>query len=277
MPTSGRETAQGPPALRIDSLSAGYGRTPVLQNVSVTVSHGEFVAILGANGVGKSTLLRAIIGAATITSGSIHISGTDTTRRATHRMNRCGVAVVPEGRQLVADLSVVDNLLLGTLSWNRRMNSRLVREQIAETLERFPILGQRKRQLAGSLSGGQQQLLAIARSLIARPALLLLDEPSLGLAPKTVHEVFDYLRVAHTQGLTIVLAEQNSAAALRVADRGYVLSEGRIVREASASQLVVDGGLSAVIFGRNAANDADPSNPELQQQVTSMTTEGETK
>lgn len=245
MPTSASEQA-----LQIDAVSAGYGSVKVLDKVSLTVGDGEFVALLGANGVGKTTLLRAVAGAAAVYGGSIHVGGTEVTGLPAHRVVHRGVAVVPQGRQLVPDLSVGDNLLLGTVPWNHKRRSTEVREAFDELFSRFPILAERRKQLAGSLSGGQQQLLAVARALLSRPRLLLLDEPSLGLAPRMVHEVFDHLAAAHASGISILLAEQNSAAALRVATRAYVLAGGRVASSGTADQLRGSEELRAVFLGR---------------------------
>lgn len=241
--------SESEPMLEVAGLRAGYGTVEVLHDISLQVCTGEFVAVLGANGVGKSTLLRAILGVATIHAGSVRCVGDDVTGAPVHQVVRSGVAVVPEGRQLVPDLSVADNVLLGTLPWNRRRASAAADEALEEAFEQFPILAERRRQLAGSLSGGQQQMLAVARALAGRPKLLLLDEPSLGLAPRTIVEVFEHLAAAHAKGITIVLAEQNATAALRVAARAYVLAGGRIATSGAATELRDSAELRSVFLG----------------------------
>lgn len=223
--------------LVVDGLAAGYGAVPVLRGVSLRVEMGEFVCLLGANGAGKTTLMRSIVGHADVTAGVISFEGRPLVRHTPYTVTRSGVAIVPEGRALVPDLSVRDNLLLGSVPWNRHFRSADLAAAMQEIFDRFPVLGSRRDQAAGSLSGGEQQMLAIGRALISRPRLLLLDEPSLGLAPMLVRRVFDDLAVANRAGLTILVAEQNAAAALRVAHRCVVMSGGRIVSEGTADAL----------------------------------------
>lgn len=233
--------------LRVRGLTAGYGPVTVVRDVTLEVGRGDFVGVLGANGAGKTTLLRALVGDARVTAGSVTLDGRELRGLPAHRVARAGVAVVPEGRGLVPELSVRDNLLLGTATWNRRYSSPAVTRALAQVHDRFPVLGERAGQLAGSLSGGEQQMVAIGRALMARPTLLVLDEPSLGLAPRLVRQVFADLAQANRDGITVLVAEQNAAAALRVATRSYVMHGGRVVTEGTAEQLKASGLRSAFL------------------------------
>lgn len=223
------------PVLAVRGLSAGYGVVPVLRNLGLDVHAGEAVTVIGANGAGKSTLLRTIAGLLTPTAGSIRFDGDECGRVAAEHMVRRGVSLVPEGRQVFAGLSVDDNLLLG--AYVRRRRATHDRDVIYDL---FPQLADRREQLAGTLSGGEQQMLAIGRSLMSRPRLLLLDEPSLGLAPIIVGQVIRQLLVLRERGTTILLVEQNARAAFQVATRGYVLRQGRIVLAGPVEQLADD-------------------------------------
>lgn len=246
MPTSASDVM-----MAVDSLTAGYGSVTVIRDVSLKVRTGELVSVLGANGVGKTTLLRAIVGQARVTAGSITLRGKPIQGLAPHAITRMGIAVVPEGRALVPDLSVRDNLVLGTRVWNRRYASAAVSAAMDEVFDRFPILGRRRTQAAGSLSGGEQQMLAIGRALIARPTVLILDEPSLGLAPMLVRQVFDDLSRANSEGLTVLVVEQNASAALRVAARSYVMNGGRVVKEGEAAEIEQSTELHAAFLGHD--------------------------
>lgn len=243
MPTSASD------GLRVTGLTAGFGTVTVVRDATLQVDPGEFVSVVGANGVGKTTLLRAIVGAARVSAGSVTLDGRPLHGRSAHRVARAGIAIVPEGRGLVPDLSVRDNLLLGTVPWNRRYSSPAVTRALAEVYERFPVLGERARQGAGSLSGGEQQMVSIGRALVARPTLLVLDEPSLGLAPKLVRQVFADLAQVNRDGITVLVAEQNAAAALRVATRSYVMQGGRVVMEGTAQQIESSDELRAAFLG----------------------------
>jgi branched-chain amino acid transport system ATP-binding protein len=223
------------PALRVRELTAGYGSLPALHGVSLEVNRGEMVALVGANGAGKSTLLRAIAGLLQPGSGRIELDGHRIDGRPAHEIVRSGIAYVPEGRHLFGRLSVLDNLLLGAYAHPDR---RLREEGLAQVTALFPVLKDRASQLAGTLSGGEQQMLAIARGLMSRPQLLLLDEPSLGIAPKLVARIYEALAAINRTGLTLLLVEQNVRAALACASRAYVLQTGRIVREGAASDLL---------------------------------------
>jgi branched-chain amino acid transport system ATP-binding protein len=221
--------------LVVRELIAGYGGVPALHGVSLEVGRGEIVALVGANGAGKSTLLRSIAGLLRPGSGRIEIEGRRIDGAAAHEIVRSGVAYVPEGRHLFARQTVHDNLLLGAYA---HRDERLRREALEEATALFPVLKERARQLAGTLSGGEQQMLAIARGLMSRPRLLLLDEPSLGIAPKLVARIYESLAAINRRGLTLLLVEQNVHAALACASRAYVLQTGRIVREGTSAELL---------------------------------------
>ena len=230
-------------------LTAGYGAAPVLDNVSLDVRPGEMVTIIGSNGAGKSTTMRAISGLLRPVDGAIVLDNVPINELETHQIARRGLALVPEGRQVFPELSVFDNLVLGAHS--RKDADR--DDEIAGLLERFPRLKERLTIRAGLLSGGEQQMLAIARGLMAKPRILLLDEPSLGLAPAMINELFDILAGLRDEGVTILLVDQMAALALTVADRGYVLELGKIVRTDSATGLADDPELEAAYLGRTEA------------------------
>src|SRR5262245_15700237 len=231
--------------LAAEALSAGYGGLPVLDGISFEVAQGELVTLLGANGAGKSTTLRALSGLLRPVSGSITLAGAAVEKNAPHRIVRAGLVLVPEGRQVFPELSVRDNLMLG--AHTRRGGD--LKADIARLVQRFPRLSERMDTRAGLLSGGEQQMLAIARGLMGRPRLLLLDEPSLGLAPAIIDELFGTLAELRDQGITILLVDQMAALALAVADRGYVLELGRIVQTDTAQALAKDPALEAAYLG----------------------------
>ena len=230
-------------------LTAGYGAAPVLDNVSLDVRPGEMVTIIGSNGAGKSTTMRAISGLLRPVDGAIVLDNVPINELETHQIARRGLALVPEGRQVFPELSVLDNLVLGAHS--RKDADR--DDEIAGLLQRFPRLKERLTIRAGLLSGGEQQMLAIARGLMAKPRILLLDEPSLGLAPAMINELFDILAGLRDEGVTILLVDQMAALALTVADRGYVLELGKIVRSDNATGLADDPELEAAYLGRTEA------------------------
>jgi len=222
--------------LEVEALSAHYGRIQALKAVDVTVAAGELVALIGANGAGKTTLLRTISGVLPASAGRITFSGRDITRAPPHERVRLGIAQVPEGRQMFGPLSVEDNLRLGAVT---RRDA-----DVAADLQRvralFPVLGERRAQAAGTLSGGEQQMLAIGRALMARPRLLLLDEPSMGLAPRLVETILATVQRLKDEGVTVFLVEQNAFAGLSIADRGYVLETGSIVLADSGPALIAN-------------------------------------
>lgn len=222
--------------LEIERLSSGYGKLKVLEDVSFSVSEREIAVVLGANGAGKSTLLRTLSGLVASTGGSARFRGEELVGLQAHQLARRGISHVLEGRGIFADQSVQDNLELGAFGWAGGRRSRMVAE-FERVYGLFPVLAERRRQRAGTLSGGQQQMVAIGRALMARPKVMLLDEPSLGLAPLVVSAIFATIRALREAGLAILLVEQNARAALSLADQGYVLSNGKIVISGSAAEL----------------------------------------
>ncbi|HMK71565.1 MAG TPA: ABC transporter ATP-binding protein [Xanthobacteraceae bacterium] len=231
--------------LSVENLASGYGRIEVLHKVSLEVRDGEIVAIVGANGAGKTTLLRAISGVQPITAGSIIFGGIPIEKLPAHVRVALGIVQVPEGRQLFAPLSVEDNLKLG--SWSRRAVD--LDAELAGIYRLFPVLAALRRSSAGTLSGGQQQMLAIGRALMAKPRVLLLDEPSLGLAPILVDQILDIIRGFKRDGVTVLLIEQNARAALAIADRGYVLETGRVTASGTAMDIQADERVRAAYLG----------------------------
>jgi branched-chain amino acid transport system ATP-binding protein len=222
--------------LELESLEAGYGVAPVLRHVTLQVARGEIVTLIGSNGAGKSTTLRAISGLVAISGGEIRFLGQAISGRGSHAIVRAGIAHVPEGRRLFGEMTVRENLLLGAYTCPRRELSA----RVARVYEWFPALAERDHQLAGSLSGGEQQMVAIGRGLTADPKLLLLDEPSLGLAPKLVMQVAGMIQAIRDRGITVLLVEQNAQLALSISDRAYVLQTGRIAREGASRDLLGD-------------------------------------
>jgi branched-chain amino acid transport system ATP-binding protein len=231
--------------LEVSALESRYGRIPALKGIDLAVRAGELVALVGANGAGKTTLLRALSGVQPLSGGRVRYEGADITGSAPERRVRLGIVQVPEGRQVFGPLSVEDNLRLG--GYTRPA------PESASSLERvyamFPVLRQRRRAPAGTLSGGQQQMLAIGRALMARPRLLLLDEPSMGLAPRLVEEIFACVQGLRAADTAIFLVDQNARAALNIADRGYVLETGRIVLSGSGAELLADASVQAAYLG----------------------------
>jgi len=231
--------------LEIRALESRYGRIPALKGIDLSIAEGELVALVGANGAGKTTLLRALSGVQRVSAGQVVFEGEDITRASSDRRVRLGIVQVPEGRLVFAPLSVEDNLRLGGYTRTRdESDAALVR-----VFEMFPVLKSRRRQPAGTLSGGQQQMLAMGRGLMAKPKLLLLDEPSMGLAPRLVAEIFAAIRELKAAGTTIFLVDQNARAALSVAERGYVLETGRIVLSGSGAQLLDDEQVKEAYLG----------------------------
>ncbi len=232
--------------LRVRDLTVRYGELPALHDIAVDVGAGEIVAVIGPNGAGKTTLLKTIAGVLRPAAGRIQLAGERIDGRPSYRLVRRGLVLVPEGRGIFADQTVHDNLWLGAVTRSRREDAAADLERV---LDRFPPLRERVRAQAGALSGGQQQMLAIARGLMARPRLLLLDEPSLGLAPRLVRETFDAIARIRDEGVSVLLVEQLAAAALGIADRGYVLDRGRVVASAAAQDLATDPAIMTAYLG----------------------------
>jgi branched-chain amino acid transport system ATP-binding protein len=222
------------PLLEVESLAVGYGPIKAVRNVGLTVETGEIVTVLGANGAGKSTSLQAIVGLLPIQQGRVRFNGHDITGESTERIVRRGLTLTPEGRRIFAPLTVEENLRIGAATQSKSDDIATLWDQM---MELFPILATRRKQLAGTLSGGEQQQLAIARSLMSKPKLLLLDEPSLGLAPIVVELIFDLIKRLRGLGITILVVEQNVHQALDIADRGYVVSGGSVVLSGTAAEL----------------------------------------
>jgi len=220
--------------LTLKSVQAGYGRLLVLKGISLHVRQGEVVSLIGGNGAGKSTTLAAISGLLPVWRGQVEFDGQDLTKIPPEQVVGLGLALVPEGRRVFSSLSVKANLELGAF---HRQDKRQVRRDLEDLEERFPILKERAHQHAGTLSGGEQQILAICRALMSRPQLLMLDEPSMGLSPRNVQLVYDILRELKDRGTTLLLVEQNARAALKLADRGYVIETGRIILDGTAAEL----------------------------------------
>ncbi len=226
--------------LEVKNINTFYGNSHVLRNVSIKLARGSLISIIGANGAGKSTLLKTVIGLLKVQSGHIHYNGKDISRMAVHEIVKFGISMVPEGRQLFGALTVMDNLLLGTYKDSRTTRNKHLRESLDMVFDLFPILKKRSKQKAGTLSGGEQQMLAIGRSTMAKPQLLLLDEPSLGLAPLVVREIMSTLLKLKKLGITLVLVEQNARLALKISDYAYVLDTGKITTEGRCSDLLND-------------------------------------
>ena len=232
--------------LTVQNLEVCYGVISALQDVSVEIDRGQIVALIGANGAGKTTLLRTISGLIRPKRGTIQLADQDITRLPPHEIVRLGVCHVPEGRQIFANLTVRENLLLGAYQQRDK-------EQIRQSLDRcfflFPVLAERREQKGATLSGGEQQMLAIARALMSRPQLLLLDEPSLGLAPLVVRKIFQIIREINAEGTTVFLVEQNAHMALTIAHRAYVLKTGRVIKSDVASKLLEDPDVKKAYLG----------------------------
>jgi len=233
--------------LTLKSVQAGYGKLTVLKGISLHVRPGEVVTLIGGNGAGKSTALRSISGLLPPWRGTVAFNGADLTRLPPERIVTLGLALVPEGRRVFASLSVTTNLELGAF---HRRDQKQARRDLGEIQERFPLLKERASQPAGTLSGGEQQILAICRALMSRPRLLMLDEPSMGLAPLMVSQVYQILRELKDEGTTLLLIEQNARAALKLADRGYVLETGHIILDGAAAELRDDPEVQRAYLGK---------------------------
>ena len=232
--------------LQVTDLKVNYGVIQAIKGVSFEVNEGEVIALIGANGAGKTTILHTVTGLIAPKSGKIEFEGKDITKMPAHKIVTLGMAHVPEGRRVFADLSVYENLLMGAFT-------RKDKDEIAKTLEmvykRFPRLRERKNQVAGTLSGGEQQMLAMGRALMSHPKILLMDDPSMGLSPLFVNEIFDIIKEVSASGTTVLLVEQNAKKALSIADRAYVLETGKIVLDAAAEVLMNDPSIKKAYLG----------------------------
>jgi branched-chain amino acid transport system ATP-binding protein len=236
--------------LKVDNIQVNYGPIKAIRDVSIEVPEGSVVALVGANGAGKSTMLRTISGLLHPVRGSIEFRGRQIQRKEPHHIVGLGIVQVPEGRGILTRMSLTENLRMGAYL---RKDGAQVNRDLEQILERFPALGRRATQQGGTLSGGEQQMLAIARALMARPQLLMLDEPSLGLAPLIVREIFLIIRELKAQGITVLLVEQNTREALRVADYGYVLSVGKVAMQDTAANLLGSEAVVRAYLGHGAS------------------------
>jgi branched-chain amino acid transport system ATP-binding protein len=244
--------------LEVEELVTGYGQLRVVQGVSFRLQREEILAIVGANGVGKTTLLNALVGQLPVWSGRVALDGEPLRRRRAHEAVRGGVALVPEGRHVFASLTVEENLRVGA---HTRRDRRQVEADVERWYETFPALRELRGRPAGALSGGEQQMLALARALMSRPRVLLLDEPSLGLAPKIIANVFEFVRRVRDEGTAVVLVEQNARLALETADRALVMQRGRVALEGPAHELAGDPRVHDVYLGR-VRHPSHPSDDE---------------
>jgi branched-chain amino acid transport system ATP-binding protein len=236
--------------LDVRAISVHYGAAPALWDVSLQVGAGELVCVVGPNGAGKTTLINAIAGLHRVRAGQMHFNDRDITQLPSHRFCDAGIAIVPEGRRLFTQMSVLDNLVLGSFIGRAKARRKDTLERV---LELFPVMKIKLHQQAGSLSGGQQQMVAIGRALMACPDLLLLDEPSLGLSPLVVHDMFRAIRKVNAQGTSVLLVEQNVAMAMSLAQRAYVVEEGRIVAEGPADELLRQPEIQRAYLGLETA------------------------
>jgi branched-chain amino acid transport system ATP-binding protein len=250
--------------LEIEDIHVHYGKIAALKGISVSVDAGEIVTLIGANGAGKTTTLKTISGLRSLTSGAIRFDGADISKMPGHKRVTAGIGQAPEGRGIFPGMTVEDNLLMG--AYSRKDDAS---KELAEAYELFPRLAERKSQAGGTMSGGEQQMLAIGRALMARPKVLLLDEPSMGLAPMLVQQIFSIIEEINRRGTTVLLVEQNAQQALQIAHRAYVLETGRVVKSAPAGELLDDpqvraaylGGESGGDLGGTALPDAEPAEP----------------
>lgn len=236
--------------LRVLNLEAGYGKLRVLKGISMHISEGEIVTIIGANGAGKSTLLNTISGIIKPASGKITFKGDDIQGQAPVKVVSKGCVLVPEGRQIFGAMTVMENLVLGAYIHYNKKKKNETEKELEDIYSLFPILKQRKKQLAGTLSGGEQQMLSVARALMAKPKLIMMDEPSMGIAPIIIKSIFKIINILRDNGLTILLIEQNAKAALNIADRGYVLETGQILLEGSSHELLKNYDVQRAYLGK---------------------------
>ncbi|KOP70925.1 ABC transporter ATP-binding protein [Cytobacillus solani] len=235
--------------LKVSGIHAFYGNIQVLKNIDLQVEEGSIVTILGANGAGKTTMMKTVAGLLKPQQGKIEFLGEDVTGLRPDQLLRKGIALVPEGRQILAGMTVMENLEMG--AYHRKDNE--IGQDLEKVLERFPILKEREKQLGGTLSGGQQQMLAIARAILSRPKLLLLDEPSMGLAPLIVADIFKIIKEINEAGTTVLLVEQNARQALKISDYGYVMEIGKIVADGKAKDLLNDPRIMEAYLGRKSS------------------------
>ncbi|MBN1573838.1 MAG: ABC transporter ATP-binding protein [Deltaproteobacteria bacterium] len=237
--------------LKIRNLSTHYGKIRALDAVSMHIWEGEIVSLIGANGAGKSTLLNSISGIVGLSSGSIVFNDREISKRKPEEIVNLGISQVPEGRQIFDSFTVYDNIMLGAYLRRKSKEKKEIQKNLRDIFDLFPILEERKKQRAGTLSGGEQQMLAIARGLMAKPRLLMLDEPSLGLAPKITTEIMNVIKDLKNNNLTILLVEQNARAALKISDRGYVFETGNVLLEGRGEELLLDGDVKRAYLGRD--------------------------
>jgi branched-chain amino acid transport system ATP-binding protein len=237
--------------LKVKNLEASYGKLKVLRRISMHVSPGEIVTIIGANGAGKTTLLNTISGLVPAASGEIQFSKENIFNVSTEKIVFMGCSLVPEGRQVFAAMSVKENLILGGYVLHKRNQKKILNQELEKVFDLFPILKEREKQFAGTLSGGEQQMLAIGRALMAKPKMIMMDEPSMGLAPLIVKDIFRVVRGLRNAGNTVLLVEQNAKAALGIADRGYVLETGRIILQGPAEDLLANKDVQRAYLGRD--------------------------
>jgi len=250
--------------LRVRNLESGYGRLRVLKSVSMHIGAGEIVSIIGANGAGKSTLLKTIAGVIRPQSGEITFDKKDIFSMPAEKIVRLGCSLVPEGRQLFGTMSVEENLILGAGASRKRMSKSATGMKMEKIFDLFPVLKERRSQFAGTLSGGEQQMLAIGRSLMSEPALIMLDEPSMGLAPLIVKNIFKIIKKLRENGNTILLVEQNARAALAISDRGYVLETGQFVLEERAEELLNNNDVQRAYLGKDYKSITEGVSRDLQ-------------
>ena len=232
--------------LKVTDLQVYYGVIQALKGISFEVNEGEVIALIGANGAGKTTILHTITGLIESKGGSVEFEGKDITKMPGHKIVTLGMAHVPEGRRVFADLTVYENLKMGAYT---RKDKNEIAQSLEQVYKRFPRLKERKNQLAGTLSGGEQQMLAMGRALMSKPKIILMDEPSMGLSPIFVNEIFDIIREVSEAGTTVLLVEQNAKKALSIADRAYVLETGKIVLEGNAEELMNDESVKKAYLG----------------------------
>lgn len=239
--------------LEVSGLCVNYGRIEAIRDISFTVNEGEIVTLIGANGAGKTTTMKTISGLRPVRAGTVKFQGQDITNLVSHERPALGISQSPEGRGCFPGMTVMENLEMGVYSRPDRKNTALVKQDLDRVLDLFPRLAERVSQAAGSMSGGEQQMLAMGRALMAKPKLLLLDEPSMGLAPKLIQQIFTIITEINQQGTTVLLVEQNAAQALKRSHRAYILETGEIVREGTGMELAADPAVKAAYLGGDVA------------------------